>query len=222
MHKLKTNKNNIQEEVLILNLTEPAYDVESSLAEYFKPYPEGIYVRGTRCPLFRANQFYYREFDNRTPYRILEPKDISGVLYDQNGDMVIDTSQLSPDFLKAGLFSDSPGVPFRGFDFIVMLLKLIVQELLKERDYRPLDKVLILQQFFKEITPKSIEAYERALDSFVEYRSAVVEFMNRDYYKEYDFKIRGLTLKVVKGEDFRINEYYRLKALMRQRDDSSV
>lgn len=228
-----------KESVLRINLFDVSMNIEDLYANYLIPETQGLYLLNQEKPtLVLGEQYYYYKketvLDNyKEPVNVTESiatkvplidiydvKNLDTIIYDVNGNEVLDTRRFKDT--KNWYFKAST-LPFTGFNLIRDILDSFVFKQLEYGSFPKSNTEDILERYIK-FNPKTSKTEKRETTDFIseridsiirEYKNIIIEFMNHDYYHEYEIDSnKSLDFILVKKQDFRIKEYYRLKAIV--------
>lgn len=156
-------------------------------------------------------------------------KDLDTVIYDENDEEILDTRLYKKVHCA---FNKAPTMPFTGFNIVKDILESYVFSQVQYQAFPKIDVVDILEKYYEPLqvagadskTLKHFQNERRAgqeinaerISTLVqEYKNIIQEFMNRDYFHEYEVTVnKAFDFVLVKKQDFRIKEYYRLKAIV--------
>lgn len=209
---------------LVLNLFEISDSIEYTFSDKLLDYKKGYYISNREKPILTLDQPYYtfKSFKTNNTNETIRVKielteELTNPIYNNNNDLVLDPFlnknkmfSLSKDFLT------QPNLPFRGFSLAKELLENLVTGSLKWGEFIVLNREDIIKKHFK---PDSVNSYSK-LDHIADFLSStlieinqlVLDFINKDYYNEYFITDpKNMILKIEKGQDYRISEYYRLR-----------
>lgn len=226
------------EETLVVDLVKHALSLEE---EHIAPLIEsepGLYLPGNFEPTFLEKNVYYRRAgmamtDGRAP-SILDDEETSkskrkvkGTVVSQNGTVPIADVYAIPsmgdDIYDAAFnlvmsgrdlrrlsrhFKKMPTIPAMAVRMAIGITQKMVSTMCRHSSngytrYRP-DRLVKPEHIELINSDEYMHAFESLLDE-------VQAFIGKDHWNFYTYRIRGGTLIIQKGLDWRVAEYYRMK-----------
>lgn len=204
------------EEVCVIDLLDHAVTMDEECQKALVPAPKGLYLVGAMDPILYEGTTYYAkadvvvtgdvyDFANSKPLTdfsrlIKKPDDV----YDLSGKLIISKKQLAA---RARFLKMEPTLPIMGMKMAMAIVKKYLSTLCRHTSYIH-DQTKIRDL----IRPEMLDRYdsEEYMDSFTRLIDQLDGFIGNDYWNMYWFKMKGTSMVVLKGVDWRVYRYYQL------------
>lgn len=200
-------------DILVLNLLKYVGHIQEPYAsKYLEPYEKGLYLRGHINPLLHENLAYYKDFkpieDKITPIKFESLAEImlcKNDVYTSSGDVVISAKDL---FYNKKFIETKPDIPVQLIKVAVSVILEYLNSLNKYTNVNSINFNLnrLVKQKHRDLIIK--EYYQTELAELLD---IVCNFVGKDSWHIYFYKITGTTLILSKTIDYRIYDWYRLK-----------
>lgn len=187
-----------------------ALDSDPRLIEALYEPDQGIYLIGSVEPLVRLTGTYFTRREWESTRRPIQQKDtvedllaLQDDILDYKGDILITLKDLT---LKRRFFKNQPTVPSIGIKAAICVIEQYLVSVSRHSNrfhpcYR-LEKLVDPSKGSKLIeTDEYMHGFERLLD-------IVTEFVNGNHWNLYFTHLRGTSLVIQQGIDYRIFKYY--------------
>ena len=208
-------------DVLVLNMLDYAIRLETELNirnhdDIFLPSPNGLYFTGNIEPFMVEGKVYYpRSQFGKTSAQLKTIKDFKTCnddIVNANNEVVF---RLIDKKLKAKYIKEEPTIPVNTIKACIAVVLNYVNNLCpvmkrKSTSYH-------LEQLIKSSHHSLIHEYlfETILEDLLD---TVMDFVDNDTWSMYFHKVKGTTLIIEKGADYRIYEWY----LSKEHNDEST
>lgn len=165
------------------------------------PPAEGIYLLGSIDPILYKDRMYY-EMKTGKSIEFAKILKINDDIVDETGRIIVSLKDLKT---KARFFKHEPSVPSVGIKIAIAVVTRYLGTLCRHtrhvHDRIRIDKYV--RPEYQEMVDKEefVHGFERLLD-------LVTDFVGRDTWNIYFYKLRGTSLVIEKSVDWRVYRYY--------------
>jgi hypothetical protein len=199
------------DEVLVIDLLSHAYSLSDELLDSLIEPPAGLYLPGNTEPLFVSGKKYYRRNElnkhgrNSVSYNVFDSKTLLKAkddIVDENGKLVMKWENVLTisRFLKS-----EPSIPVTAVRMAASMVQRYLHTLCRRVNH-PATNTRI-ESLVKREEQDRIDRDEYMI-AFDHLTNEVANFVNKDHWCVYFHILKGTTMIVEKGLDWRIIQYY--------------
>lgn len=218
---------NYREEIIPIDLPKYFSSAKEDIAEFLRPMPKGLYLPGNSKPMFVEGETYYDADEIRGSLPV-PPTGKTNFRENVNKDELTPVTDLEQIRKRRTTWLNSD------LDLVVSRYDMVrLSRILTDKPSRAADSVLVASIIDAHMKKKCVKfngsVYHKALfdalnpqhqsevalyeimKCFGELLDVVDEFIGRDAWCIYSLDLRGSSLFISKGIDWRIYEYYRMQ-----------
>lgn len=201
-------------DIIIINLLEHIGVIpEPYSSKYLEPYTKGLYLRGNISPLLLEGNTYYKDFKVNKDGKINAVKfeSLAEILlcnndvYDSRGEVIVTARDL---FCNKKFIDTKPNIPVQLIKVGIAVVLEYLNSLNKYTNVNSINYNLnrLVKSQHRDLIVK--EYYQTEFNVLLD---IISDFVGKDSWHIYFYKVVGTNLVISKTIDFRIYDWYRMK-----------